>query len=311
MKTKNIKSWIFFILVLSLLLGNCSKNRQLIKQLPPDDSQFLSEVRFLITRQEKKLFLNLMTDSERKKFKEEFWKKRDPNPVTPDNSFKEEYYNRIEKATKLFREGKRPGWLTDRGRVYILLGPPETKRFFPGRINIDVGESALQNLPHEVWYYGFFPIIFVDKLHNNSYSLTTVSARHLASINKAQMTMKPTVEKINVPMNFSFDLKNQEPKKQDLTILIPYINLLFEEQKESHQAKVKISIKIRGSKKKKIKDFSKAYTIKMKVEDLKTATENHKITIPLDLPPGKFIMTILLEDKLSGKKLSKKSAFKL
>ncbi len=72
-----------------------------------------------------------MPPSERKNFREEFWKRRDLDPSTEENEFKMEYFNRIEKANDLFISEGRPGWLTDRGSIYILLGPPMNRLTYP------------------------------------------------------------------------------------------------------------------------------------------------------------------------------------
>ena len=53
----------------------------------------------------------------------EFLDKVDPDLQTEENEFKMEYYNRIERSTKFFISEGRPGWLSDRGRIYILFGP--------------------------------------------------------------------------------------------------------------------------------------------------------------------------------------------
>jgi len=67
----------------------------------------------------------LNSDKERDLFIEAFWKQRDPTPSTPINEFNEEHYSRIEYANKMFgRETPKPGWKTERGKIYIILGKP-------------------------------------------------------------------------------------------------------------------------------------------------------------------------------------------
>lgn len=79
---------------------------------------------YLISEQERITFLSLQSDDEREKFIEQFWQRRDPTPGTPANEFKEEHYRRISYANQRFASGV-PGWQSDRGRVYISLGPPD------------------------------------------------------------------------------------------------------------------------------------------------------------------------------------------
>ncbi len=81
------------------------------------------EVKWIASRQESKQFKQLRTDEERRAFIERFWLRRDPTPDTERNEYKEQFYSRFEHANRNFREGI-PGWRTDRGRVYIIHGPP-------------------------------------------------------------------------------------------------------------------------------------------------------------------------------------------
>jgi GWxTD domain-containing protein len=82
------------------------------------------DVAYIITDQERAAFKALQTDEEREHFIEQFWLRRDPTPGTTENEFKEEHYRRIAYANQHFSEGI-PGWKTDRGRIYIMYGPPD------------------------------------------------------------------------------------------------------------------------------------------------------------------------------------------
>jgi len=116
------------------------------KDLPPKYKQWLEEeVVYIITPLEKDVFLRLETDRERDLFMEAFWRQRDPTPGTPVNEFKEEHDRRIQYVNRTFgRTTSLPGWKTDRGRFYILLGEPnDIERF--------TGEAEIYNT--EVWFY--------------------------------------------------------------------------------------------------------------------------------------------------------------
>src|SRR5713226_4109970 len=73
------------------------------------------DVAYIITDEERKAFKKLETDDERERFIEEFWRRRDPDPDTDENEFREEYYERIAYANEHFASGI-PGWKSDRGR---------------------------------------------------------------------------------------------------------------------------------------------------------------------------------------------------
>src|SRR5579863_4597987 len=99
--------------------------RKLEKELDTPYKKWLNEeVPYIITDEERKAFLQLQTNEEREQFIEAFWQRRDPTPDTVENEFKEEHYRRIAYANERFSSGI-PGWRTDRGRIYIMWGPPD------------------------------------------------------------------------------------------------------------------------------------------------------------------------------------------
>ena len=106
--------------------GKNTKNlRKLEKELATPYKKWLEEeVPYIITDEERAAFLQLQTNEEREQFIEAFWQRRDPTPDTVENEFKEEHYRRIAYANERFSSGI-PGWRTDRGRMYIMWGPPD------------------------------------------------------------------------------------------------------------------------------------------------------------------------------------------
>jgi GWxTD domain-containing protein len=101
-----------------------------VKKLTPEHRKWLEEdAVYIITDREKEVFLSLGAAEQRNWFIEAFWERRDPNPATLENEFKIEHYRRIAHANKYFsRDAPRPGWQTDRGRFYIILGEPQHPR---------------------------------------------------------------------------------------------------------------------------------------------------------------------------------------
>ncbi|MFN3330612.1 MAG: GWxTD domain-containing protein, partial [Pyrinomonadaceae bacterium] len=114
------------------------------------------DVVYIITPEEKKAFLALETDEERENFIENFWRRRDPNPDTEENEFREEYYERIAYANQHFTSGI-PGWKTDRGRIYIMYGKPDSIESYPagGVYNRPSweGGGTTTTYPFEIWFY--------------------------------------------------------------------------------------------------------------------------------------------------------------
>jgi GWxTD domain-containing protein len=112
---------------------------------PPQIRDFLKLTAYAILPQEKEVLLKLETERDRDVFIESFWKERDPTPGTPQNEFKDELIKRFQYVNKFYsRSTTREGWMTDRGRIYMILGEPASHHDFSGR-------PGLQ--PCEVWYY--------------------------------------------------------------------------------------------------------------------------------------------------------------
>jgi GWxTD domain-containing protein len=82
-------------------------------------------VRYLITRDEERAFKKLDNDDARASFVERFWSRRDPTPDTWFNEYRQAFWQRVTEANEKFLDSAGPGWKTDRGKIYILYGPPE------------------------------------------------------------------------------------------------------------------------------------------------------------------------------------------
>jgi len=120
------------------------------------------EAVYLITSREREVFLKLPTDEVRDRFIGAFWQARDPTPGTTRNEFREESELRRRKVNELFRGYGRPGWKGDRGRIFIMLGPPQERRTF---------DSTRELWPIELWFYQvddprlppFFYVLFYQR----------------------------------------------------------------------------------------------------------------------------------------------------
>jgi TonB family protein len=111
------------ILSSGLFAGLWGQQESLRPELPALYQKWLNEeVPYIITHQEKDVFLKLRTDREREIFIESFWKQRDWNPATPENEFKTEYYRRLDFANRTFGTPLVPGWKTEKGQIYIIVG---------------------------------------------------------------------------------------------------------------------------------------------------------------------------------------------
>ncbi len=111
---------------------------------------------YIIADEEKSVFASLTTEDEKERFIEQFWRRRDPDPRTVINEFKEEHYRRIAYANERFHSGKE-GWRSDRGRIYIIHGEPaEIESYAAGSFydrEFEQGGGETTVYPFERWRY--------------------------------------------------------------------------------------------------------------------------------------------------------------
>jgi GWxTD domain-containing protein len=116
------------------------------------------DVSYIISDEERKAFRNLSNDEERESFIEQFWLRRNPNPDSPENEFREEHYRRIAYANEHYAAGK-PGWKTDRGHIYIAFGKPDSIESHPSggsyQRPMDEGGGETSTFPFETWHYRY------------------------------------------------------------------------------------------------------------------------------------------------------------
>ncbi|MEE9390053.1 MAG: GWxTD domain-containing protein [Candidatus Aminicenantaceae bacterium] len=262
--------------------------------MSPEYKEFFSKVRYIITKEERKIFLDL-PDSEKREFQEEFWSRRDPDLFTDENEFKEEYFQRIDEANRLFHGG-RPGWLQDRGRIYILFGPPSERHTY----SMQRGTK-----PREVWYYGNFPVIFIDHMGAGDYKLESLNLAHLMELNKAQMAS----QKLAKPRKkfFDFEVKTHinEENEVIVTLEINYKDIWFAGVEDRLETTIVLSVELLDKEEKIVLSETKEYPISILEDDI---GKEDKIIIeyPLKLKRGTYTVNLELENK-AGKEKRKKT----
>jgi len=152
------------------------------KELARDGREWLNEVTYIITPEERRAFEQLSTNEERDQFVEIFWNNRNPDPESPVNTVKEEHYRRLAYADEHFASGV-PGRQTDRGRIYIIWGPPDEIESHPAGGTwarpMSQGGGSTTTYPWELWRYRHLEGIgenveleFVDPSGSAEYHLT-------------------------------------------------------------------------------------------------------------------------------------------
>lgn len=160
-----------------------AQNKALRYELKGEYKKWVDEdVRWIITDQELQAFKSLSNDEERDQFIEQFWLRRNPNPDSPENEYREEHYARIAYANEHFAAGK-PGWRTDRGHIYIAYGKADSIDSHPSGGSydrpMDEGGGNTSTYPFEIWHYRYLEgigdnidIEFVDSCMCGDYHMT-------------------------------------------------------------------------------------------------------------------------------------------
>jgi GWxTD domain-containing protein len=188
--------FIFMPFLSSNSQDNVAKNQIKNEEIDKYIKEWLdSPIRYIITNKEEKAFKKLKKREEKIRFINYFWMRRDPNPDTPAVEFRDEFYKRVVESNQFFRAGNKEGWKTDRGKIYIILGPPDEQQtgVTDKRTNLgdwrgiksdESGAIGANMLRYEVWTYHSLPtreipsnysITFIDWYGNKNYMLDSAS----------------------------------------------------------------------------------------------------------------------------------------
>jgi GWxTD domain-containing protein len=313
---------------------------QVKEPLSEASRQWVEEVvPYIITSREKEVFLSLPTELDRGQFIESFWKKRDPSPQTPQNEFKLEYYRRIALANKFFGVGGVPGWKSDRGRVFILLGPPkEIQR------DLSPSNSALtmSQGPTETWQYWDLPnpslpynleITFVDKFGTGNYMLQqsfrtdqgrdeafdmnqmTFQFDYLETISEALKNPFDNLDKLKgvittqvnynlVPFAYgAFSFKGTGKKTLvPLVVSIPYASLPSKRSEFDYFFSLNLTVNVSNSLGQIVFEASKDLNFKKTATELAGLLDTFfRFPTSFSLEPGEYRLHLLVLDNYSGK----------
>ena len=299
------KTGFVLILVLSaaLLFQSCSTYSR-ARNLDPVSREFYTRVKYIITLKEKDIFLNLTPD-DRPAFIKEFWDKRDPDPTTEVNEFKEEYFGRIEAANQLFKQGSTPGWLQERGRVYITLGPPDHREQFPRGM-------SFYGFPTEIWYYGWFPIIFVDENWTGNYRLDPISAQQINEINRAQVDLRPKVELDQIILDYKVDVDKSDEGDALFMIKIPYRNIWMAEREDRLETTLDVLTVVSSRDGEEIWRNQKLFTVSVPQDELvEFLGKEYRLEFSAKIQPGRYTLVVEIQNMTGEKRVRKQVNFSM
>lgn len=113
---------------------------------------------YIATTEEKRLYKQLDTEVGKREFLGNFWGDLLKGRAGNDPILRDDYLRSVEIANEEYSKVGKPGWKTDRGRVYIMYGKPEYIERF---------QNVAESKPHEIWNYydieGGVIFVFIDR----------------------------------------------------------------------------------------------------------------------------------------------------
>lgn len=275
------------ILLLAALAPACS----LLKpeaELLPGDAEFLSKVRYLMTAEERRDFLAL-PDAEKPAFVAAFWQKRDPDPATEENELKTEYETRLEMATKLFAGEGQDGYLTDRGRVYILYGAPTERDTMP--------RSSTSTRCSEVWYYGNFPVVFIDSSCIGRFRLSTFDMSPIRELDISQLAsqargglagrggvLQAGSKRFDYELELSFIERTPQRIAARVRLRLPYGRIWFTSEAKRLRTTFEVAVEVRAGDKELLFESKASFPVSLSEDELLARSgQEFLMDVPVDI----------------------------
>ncbi len=257
--------------------------------LDPESHDFYETARLVMTKWEKDIFNHLPDRESREEFILEFWAKRDPDPETEENEFKEKFFRRIEYTNERFKEGS-SGWKTDRGRIYIYLGPPDKT----DEILLHGDPSIRGTILWWIYYRYNLGIKFVDKNNNGQFTYDPyygVYGNLLDALERAKLGFITQEEGISKKF-MDFDVRYDQSKKE-IIVAIPVTDLTFKEEEGLLKADFVFEFYIYENSGARKKTITEMRFFEMTEEDLLKQKEI-TFAFPIELKQGKNYVDVII-----------------
>ena len=280
-------AWTAALLVLGAALAVASALAA--EKLDPESAKFYQTARLIMTKEENKIWSRLPDAAARKEFIEDFWLKRDPDPDTPVNEYKQEFEARVEYATKRFREGI-PGYNTDRGRIYIFMGPPDKVEEFPP-------QPGSSDRGFTIWwvYYDYqFGVEFADERGNGAYKIRDYDGDFFGAMDVFKLGRNVRADDVFSKKFFKFDAVYDRGSRE-LKVSIPAKALMF---RENEQGRDQIDLVFHfyiypdGGQAK--ESFSESRTVTLAAAE-RDALKTVDLRFPHELKPGSNYVDVIIQ----------------
>jgi len=302
--TKNL-----LLLTIFFIFATGCASRIKIKQDPFYDS-FYEKTSLIMTKEEKGVYKHLPDKESKEEFIQEFWRIRDPDPATEENEAKTEFEARVDYANKWFatweadigkdiqRDKHWGGWNSERGRIYIVLGPPDMVildgmdlRFDQSRERMKARESV-----HEEWYYDRFRLwLSFSIAQGGNWVLDSVPFELVDALETSKLNWVSSAYQIDVRKVFKF---KAEFKDDRIIIRIPTSRISLEEKDEKLNMELLIKIGVYHNHKK-IDEIEETKSLGESQEEL---LKKREILFEIPYKPtlrGQYYFDVVVQDLMS------------
>lgn len=238
-------------------------------KLDPESEKFYRTARLIMTKEEDRIFMRLPDAPSRQEFIADFWLKRDPDPDTPLNEYRQEFEARVEFVNKRFNKEGGPGYNTDRGRVYIFMGPPtKIEEFAP-----QTGSSVLGFTYWWSYYDDRLAVEFQDERGSGRFRITDYEGDFFGAMDLMKLGRWVRADDVFSKKFFKFET-TYDPDAREIVVRLPAKSLMFKENDAGGlQADLRFRIYVygdEGATKESFMDARSAVTSVAEMDGLKT-----------------------------------------
>ncbi len=261
-------------------------------KLDPESQAFYQTARLIMTKEETKIFQRLPDAASRKEFIADFWLKRDPDPDTPDNEYRKEFEARVDYANKRFNKEGGPGYNTDRGRVWILVGPPDKAEEFPP----DPGSSVRGFVVWWSYFQDKMAVEFTDGTGTGKYRMTNVEGDFFGAMDLMKLGRYVRADDVFSKKFVKFETV-YDPAAGEIEVRLPAKSLMFRENDEGRlQVDLRFLFYIYPDEGATKERFSDARTVVLTDAELE-ARKTVDLRFPRRLAPGTCFIDIVVMGK--------------
>jgi GWxTD domain-containing protein len=258
-------------------------------KLDPESAKFYETARLIMTKEEAKIWQRLPDAESRKEFIADFWEKRDPDPDTPRNEYREQFEARVDFVNKRFNKEGGPGYNTDRGRVYIFMGPPDKAEEFPP----EPGSEARGFVIWWSYYEDRMAVEFTDAKGDGRFRITDTAGDFFGAMDLVKLGRFVRADDVFSKKFFKFETV-YDPAAREIEVRLPVKSLMFRENDEGRdQADLGFLIYIYPDGGKTKESFRESRSVVLTIAEL-DALKTVNLRFPRELKPGTNFVDVVI-----------------